>query len=403
MKLKISQAALEAALSHVQGVVKKKTTMPILSNVLWKTTANDRVRWLATDLDLFLQGDCEVIVEESGEACFKARDVLEVVKQLEGDKPITLETVVSTPGSRPANGEDEDGAADHDEPASLKLTQGRRVYHWPLADAPEFPQPPHWDAKFNSLRAVAMKRLIKLTLFAAAIDDPRTYLNGVFIETVPAKKEGPGTLCFVATDGHRLALAEESLDDAPFKLEKGIIVPRKALGEVAKLIEGIGDPNATIEVAFGNGLGAVRFNGLQLTFRLIDGNFPDYKRVFPAKTASKLAVDRQSLMRALRRLGAMTSADYTRTVRFLMNTDELVLESRDPEKGRGREPMDASFEGPAALKVGYHYKFVLDVLGLMDEPTIQIGFNDPLAPTVLTAPGDDKFKCIVMPLDLRED
>ena len=394
MKLSISQAALEAALSHVQGVVEKKTTMPILSNVLWKTTANDRVRWLATDLDLFLQGDCEVLVEEGGEACFKARDVLEVVKQLDGDRPITLETIVSK-GPRDDEGEDT---------ASLRLTQGRSVYHWPLADAPEFPQPPNWEAKFNTVRAVALKRLIKLTLFAAAVDDPRTYLNGVFIETVaPTKKETAGLLRFVATDGHRLALAEESFEDAPFKLEKGVIVPRKALAEVAKVIEGIGDPNATVEVAFGNGLGAVRFNGLQLTFRLIEGKFPDYKQVFPARTASKLAVDRIALMRALRRLGAMTSADYTRTVRFLMSTTELVLESKDPEKGRGREPLDSTFEGESPLRVGYHYKFVLDVLSLLDEPTIQIGFNDPLSPTVLTVAGDDKFKCIVMPLDLRED
>lgn len=369
MKVIVPQPVLAQALELVQGVVDTRGTMPLLSNTLLKTVAGDRFQLSATDLDVFVKAEFEGAVEERGDVCFPAKDVYTIVKQFDGEN-LTL-------------------SATRDR---LTVTQGRKKYEFNTVPAEDYPSSPAvGETKFSDLAADQFAGQIRRTFFAAAIDDPRVYLNGVHMES------RDGGFRLVATDGHRLAVS-----DGPAKvtMAKPVIVPRKALTEVLKILDRAGTDS--VDIGFGATMGFLRYGGTQLAFRLIEGTFPNYEQVIPGRTERFLKADRASVLKALKRIAGLASRDYGSAVVFRMGPDGLSITIRNPEIGIGQEDVEAEYFGDPD-SVAFNAKYLIELLAILDSGRVTFGFNDRVAPSLLTTGLDDGFRCVVMPMDLGPD
>lgn len=367
MKLTLSREGLLVALGRAQGVVGKKTTMPVLSNVLIETTSSDRYSVIATDLDIFSKGEYEGVVEERGKVCVNARDLYDWVRALPAGNVI-LESSAAALKVESANGRD-----------SLKL---------PLANVDDYPPMPAFaEVPYFDVKSSHLAELITHTIFSVANDDPRIFLNGVNLET-----REDGVLRMVSTDGHRLSLIDRTLE-TPFKLSAPVIIPRKGVLELRKLLE---EGEETVKIGFSASNGFFKWNDLLLVMRLIEGEFPDYNMVIPKGSDRKLTVNRLAFQDALKRQ-TIASAERSFGVRLYINPDKLVIESSAPEKGEGRSEVDASYAGEA-MQIGFNARYFLDAIGVMTGDDVSLELSDELSPCVVRDSADEGYLSVVMPV-----
>ncbi|OQW58006.1 MAG: DNA polymerase III subunit beta, partial [Proteobacteria bacterium HN_bin10] len=295
MRLTIERSALLKALNHVQSVVERRNTIPILSNVLL-SAQGDSLRLTATDLDIEISEAAAAEVDRGGQTTAPANYLYDFVRKLPDGSGVKLEVSGDDP--------------------RLFISAGKSRLHLPILPAGDFPSMPSdgFETKFE-IEPTELGRLVDKTRFAISTEETRYYLNGIFFHTVDA---GGAKLRAVATDGHRLALADHPAPKGSQGMP-GVIVPRKTINELKRLLD---DASDMVEIAVSPQKIRFALGDAVLTSKLIDGSFPEYARVIPKNNAKKLKVDNKAFAEAVDRV-ATVSAERSRSVRLALDKDKV--------------------------------------------------------------------------------
>jgi DNA polymerase III subunit beta len=370
MKLSIERAQLFKSLQHVQSVVERRNTIPILSNV--KLVAGEAGLSLnATDLDLDITETVPAEVMEAGATTAPAHILFDIVRKLPDGAKVEIST-----GS-------EDG--------QVLLTSGRSRFALSALAVSEFPEMSGGALTHNfRISAADLRGLIDRTRFAIAVEETRYYLNGIFLHQ--SVSDGVPVLRAVATDGHRLARVELPLPEGAQGLP-GVILPRKTVAELRKLIE---DTSAEIAISLSDSRVRFAFDDAVLTSKLIDGTFPDYERVIPTDNDKVLEVDRKAFAQAVDRVAAVSS-EKSRAVKMQVQNGQVRLLASSPESGSAEEELEAAYEG-APIDIGFNARYLLDILGQVEGDAARFGMLDAASPTVVRDVGDASAIYVLMPM-----
>jgi DNA polymerase III subunit beta len=370
MKLSIERQALLKALAHAQNVVERRTTIPILANVLLEAR-DGGLGLTATDMDLSIRERSVAEVLRPGATTVAAHTLYDIVRKLPDGSVVAMERA-------------EDGT-------ELTVQAGRITFELPVLPAEDFPAMGKEDFGHRfTLPAKALIRLIDKTAFAISTEETRYYLNGIFLHAVG---QGPTrVLRAVATDGHRLARAELALPEGADGMPP-VIVPRKTVGEVRKLIEesdddvAIGLSPTRIEIVAGEA---------RLVSRLIDGTFPDYERVIPTGNDKVMVVQSRPLKDAVDRV-ATISTDKSRAVKLAIEPGRLVVSVISPDSGRGHEELDVGYTAEH-LEIGFNARYILDMMGQIEGDEVELEMASAAQPTVVRDPKDTGLLYVLMPM-----
>ena len=371
MKFTLERAALLTALGHVQSVVERRNTIPILSNVEVVATEGGTVRFAATDLDMAITEEVAAEVGQGGGTTTPAHMLYDIARKLPEGAEIEME-----------QGEDS---------GRLAMRAGRSEFFLPCLPREDFPvmNAGELGCRFE-LSAPELIRIIDKTRFAVSTEETRYYLNGIYLH--PAPGEAVGLLRAVATDGHRLAKVDTP---APAGAEgmPGVIVPRKTVNEVRKLVE-----HAETPVAVALSETQIRFSLERgtLVSKLIDGTFPDYERVIPADNDKLLSVDRKAFREAVDRISTI-STETSRAIKLSLEDGSLVISATSPEHGSASESLAASYDGES-LDVGFNSRYLLDIAEQIGDEAVQIVLGDSVAPTILRDASDEAALYVLMPM-----
>ena len=370
MKLTIERAALMKALGHVQSVVERRNTIPILSNVLLSADGGT-VAFSATDLDMEIVDECGAEVSSPGQITAPAHTLYEIVRKLPEGADVELRCAGEDP--------------------RLSVAAGRSRFNLPVLPAGDFPVMS--SDGLSSRITIASRDLIRLidkTRFAISTEETRYYLNGLYLHTVV--EDGETRLRAVATDGHRLALADMPAPAGAAGLP-GVIVPRKTIQEARRLLEDAGEE---IEMQISQAKVRFEFGRASLTSKVIDGSFPDYARVIPKENHRVVSIDNALFAAAVDRV-ATISAEKSRSVKFAVEAGKLVLTVRNMEAGQAVEEIEVDYDGEA-FEIGFNARYLLDVAGQIQGESCELRFADPASPTLILDPADRGVQYVLMPL-----
>ena len=365
MKFSATREAVLTPLHAVIGVVERRQTMPILSNVL--LSANDGTLTItATDLEVELRAEADVSVETNGEITVPGRKLHDICRALPDSA--SLDFAVS--GDR------------------VVVKTGRSRFTLSTLRAADFPVIEEVATQQTlKLERQGFRELLEQTQFSMAQQDVRYYLNGLLLET-----DGE-TLRAVATDGHRLALAEVKMAVAAQRNEQ-LIVPRKGVLELQRLLEGEGD----IEITLGANHIQAQIGTIRFTSKLIDGKFPDYGRVVPAEPENVVMADRDLLRHALQRAAILSNEKY-RGVRLALGENNVTIQANNPEQEEAEESVEVEYSGES-MEIGFNVTYLLDALSAVDEEQVQVGLGDTNSSALIRAPSRETSKFVVMPMRL---
>lgn len=375
MNIIIERAALLRSLSHVQSVVERRSTIPILVNVLLRATG-DGLALAATDMDLEIVETVPAEVTRPGGVTAPAHTLFDIVRKLPDGSQVQLEAT-------------NDGA-------SLTLRAGRSQFRLPCLPVEDFPQLSGGDpnsARFD-IAAAALRGLIDRTRFAISTEETRYYLNGIYLHaaTVRAGAAEYPVLRAVATDGHRLARVEMPLPEGAEGMP-GVIIPRKTVGEIRKLIDEAAD---TIAISLSETKIRFAIDSIVVTSKLIDGTFPDYERVIPAGNDKPLEVNAKSFAAAVDRV-ATISTEKSRAVKLAVARGVLTLSATSPEAGHASEELEALYND-TPLEIGFNSRYVLDITQQIEGDKVRFLMADSAAPTIVQDVSDPAALYVLMPM-----
>jgi len=365
MKFTAAREALLKPLQAVIGVVERRQTMPILSNVL-VIAKNGQLSVTATDLEVELVAQTEVESESDGEITVSGRKLLDICRAL----PEGTDVKVSLSGEK------------------LSVRAGRSKFNLVTLPAAEFPVVE--DIKAGQTIAVSqasLGRLIEKTHFSMAQQDVRYYLNGMLLET------GGKHLRAVATDGHRLALCQADLNGDDLD-EQQVIVPRKGVLELQRLMSGEGDLN----IELGSNHIRIQLEGIRFTSKLIDGRFPEYDRVIPKESSNQLKADRTEFKSALQRTAILSNEKY-RGIRLVIRDSGVMLQAHNPEQEEAEEELAVEYAGED-IEIGFNVNYLLDALGAVEGDDVTLSVQDSNSSCLIRQPGNDDCTFVVMPMRL---
>lgn len=366
MEFRIAADELKKALHRAQGIVERKATMPILSNVLM-TASKTGLTVTAFDLDIGIVSEHPAEVQKPGALTVSAKTLFDIVSFLP-EAQVTVKKLSNN---------------------YAEITSGAAHYKIVGMAPEEFPRLPKAEAAHPvSVSGATLLEMIKKTQFAISSDETRYVLNGVYFE--PREK---GLVRMVATDGHRLALVERELA-GDFKLKGGVIVPRKGLFELRRLIDEA--PEAECQLAFAENSAIFKKPGLTMVMRLLDGQYPEYQRVIPAEGEKQLLVGRDKLFDMLKRI-SLLSADKSNAVRLSLSENLLRITANNPDLGEAKDDLEVAYRG-GELTVGFNARYLIDVLSVMEGDEVALELGDEHSPGVLHPPGDRSFTAVVMPM-----
>ncbi len=373
MKVTVERATLLKCLAHVQSVVERRNTIPILSNVLIEAK-DGGLRLMATDLDLQVVETIPAHVSAPGATTVSAHTLFDITRKLPEGAQVELYV------------------------SAEKMTVTADRYRSNLATLPrdDFPVIAETDlpTKF-SLDAEALRDIIDGTRFAISTEETRYYLNGIFLHVVAG--ETPKFRA-VATDGHRLARIELDVPVGAAGMPD-VIVPRKCVAEIRKLLDEVDGP---VEVQLSSSkirfkLGPDGANGAVLTSKLIDGTFPDYSRVIPTANDRLLRIDRKSLAQGVDRVAAIATTEKARAVKIALGHDKVTLSVTSPENGTASEEIPADYTSPE-FEVGFNYRYLLDILDQVDSDLVEVHLADAAAPTLIRVNDTSSALYVLMPM-----
>lgn len=364
MEFEISKTNFLIGLRLAQNIADRKSTMPMLANVLLRTIGKDKVLLGATDLNVSLSAEVESVNKAEGGLTVGAKALHDIVANLPGDK-------VSF--KRGDNNW-----------AEIRAGQVKyRLVGMPDRDFPKIPD--HREVEFADIDSKSFTSMLDKTLFSVCNDETRFHLNGIYVEV---EKE---TVRMVSTDGHRLSKVEGGLKGAP-KLTSGIIVPKKGAVEMRRAID-VAPKNARIGIK--SPYLFVEAGPLVLAVKLIDSQFPAYQQVIPSSNEQIVEVDRGLLVEALRR--AQLLASDTRGVKLSVAEGRLSLSGDNPDVGEVKEEIEAGYGGPE-VSVGFNAKYVIELLSQMKGDKVSLALGGELDPVLIQSQNDAGYLGVVMPM-----
>jgi DNA polymerase-3 subunit beta len=390
MKLTIERGALLKSLGHVQNVVERRNTIPILSNVLLEAGSN-ALGLTATDMDLTIVERVPVSVGSNGAATVPAHTLYDIVRKLPEGAQVEID------------GGGEGGQA--------TVRAGRSKFSLPTLPREDFPATSGGELPHRFIvPAKELRGLIDRSRFAISTEETRYYLNGIYLhvagvaidgkgaEGKDAKAEAKGSegkaggLRAVATDGHRLARVEMALPDGAVGMP-GVIVPRKTVGELRKLIEESEEP---VEIGLSDTRIRFAFDSVTLSSKLIDGSFPDYQRVIPTANDKSMAVDRRMFAEAVDRVSTIAS-EKSRAIKLSLKKGIMVLSASSPENGSASEELEIRYDGPS-IEIGFNARYLLDITAQLQGDEAEFKLADAASPTLLGDPADQSALYVLMPM-----
>ena len=374
MKATIERATLLRCLSHVQSVVERRNTIPILSNVLIEAGEGGTVKVTATDLDLqVVEHMSAASVESAGAVTVSAHLLFDIARKLPDGSQVSLETAENR----------------------MDVKAGRSRFKLPTLPCDDFPVIVEGDLPTSfELPSKTLAELIDRTRFAISTEETRYYLNGIFLHV---SDEDQPVLKAAATDGHRLARFTLPRPDGAEGMPD-VIVPRKAVAELRKLLEEKGEGAVQIDLSASK----IRFTlggegGVVLTSKLIDGTFPDYSRVIPTANDKLLRLDPRSFFEGVDRV-ATIATEKTRAVKMGLDKDRVTLTVTSPDNGTAAEELPAEYSADG-FEIGFNASYLKDILGQIDSDTVELHLADAGAPTLIRK--DDKSPALYVLMPMR--
>jgi DNA polymerase-3 subunit beta len=363
--LKTAQEKVLAALQAVAGIVERRHTLPILANVLIRKTGHE-LEFTTSDLEIQVRTSAE-LGGDSGNfsTTVGARKLIDILRSMPADQTVTLSAAQN----------------------KLTLQGGKSRFTLQTLPADDFPLVQE-AADFGPMFSVpqkALKGLINQVHFAMAVHDIRYYLNGILFVA-----EGKN-LTLVATDGHRLALAQATLDvDIP---KQEVILPRKAVLELQRLLK---DEDTAIEMRFAGNQAKFVFSGMEFVTKLVEGKFPDYNRVIPKNHKNHVTLGRAPLLASLQRAAILTSEKF-KGVRVNIEPGTLRIASSNAEQEEAKEELEVDYGGDA-IEIGFNVTYLIDALSNMNVEMIKMELQDTNSSALITVPEQAGFKYVVMPM-----
>ena len=366
MKFSIQREDLLTPLQQVIGAVEKRQTMPSLSNVLIRSEDN-YLAITATDLEIELVSRVQLMVDQGGEITIPAKKLLDICKSLPAEAIINI----------------------HIDNDKAMIQSGRSRFTLTTLPAADFPSLEAITSFYEfSMPQNILRRLIDKTAFAMAQQDVRYYLNGLMMEVTR------GMIRTVATDGHRLAYCEQVID-SELADSKQVIIPRKGVMELLRLLSDTEEP---VKIILGNNHIQCSLGEQRFTSKLIDGRFPDYKRVIPAEEGHTVVADRELLKQALSRASILSNEKY-RGIRIVLNNNLIKLQAQNPDQEQADVDVEVSYEGDV-LEVGFNVTYMMDVLNTSANEVVQLIIKDANSSCLLKFPEDQQCKYVIMPMRL---
>ncbi len=365
MKATIERAELLKSLGHVQSVVERRNTIPILSNVLIEAADNGTMRFMATDLDLQIVDVAEAAIDHAGTTTVSAHTLFEIVRKLPEGSQVSL------------------SAAE----GRLHIAASRYKSNLPTLPRDDFPIIAEGELPTSfELPAAKLRQIIDKTRFAISTEETRYYLNGIFMHVAD------DVLKAAATDGHRLARVTIARPEGAQGMPD-IIVPRKCIGELRKLLDEVEG-----SVAVSLSASKIRFTlgHAVLTSKLIDGTFPDYSRVIPTGNDKLLTIDPKSFLQGVDRVATIAS-EKTRAVKMALDRDKITLSVTSPENGTATEEVPGDYSA-AGFEIGFNAKYLSDILSQIESDTVEVHLADAAAPTLIRENDKAEALYVLMPM-----
>jgi DNA polymerase-3 subunit beta len=372
MKLTIERGALLKSLGHIQSVVERRNTIPILANVLLEASKN-RLAMTATDMDLAIVETATADVGKTGTTTVQAHTLYDIVRKLPEGSQVGLDT-----GSDAKSGQ-------------VSLRAGRSTFTLASLPAEDFPKMAAGDLPNNfELAAGDLRGLIDRTRFAISTEETRYYLNGIYVHAT--QSNGMKVLRAVATDGHRLARVEMALPAGADNIP-GVILPRKTVLELRKLLD---ETQGSIAVSLSDTRVRFAFDDVVLTSKLIDGTFPDYERVIPASNDKVLEVDCKTFAEAVDRV-ATISTEKSRAIKLALSKGQLTLTATSPDAGSATEELEARYTA-SPIEIGFNARYLLDIAQQIEGEGARFQMSDAASPTVVQDTSDSSALYVLMPM-----
>ena len=365
MKATIERAVLLKSLGHVQSVVERRNTIPILSNVLIEAREDGSLRLMATDLDLQVDESVPANIAQPGATTVSAHTFFDIVRKLPEGSQVEL------------------SAAE----GKMQVIAGRSRFNLSTLPRDDFPVIAEGELPTRfELPAATLRQIIEKTRFAISSEETRYYLMGIFFHVVDDQ------LRAAATDGHRLARVTVPRPDGAEGMPD-VIVPRKAVQELYRLLEEL---EGTVEISLSPTKIRFGLGSAILTSKLIDGTFPDYNRVIPTGNDKLLKLDPKSFSAGVDRVSTIAS-EKTRAVKMSVDRDKITLSVTSPENGVATEEIPADY-GADGLEIGFNARYLLDILGEIDGDTVEVHLADAAAPTLLRENDKSNALYVLMPM-----
>jgi len=372
LELVLDRNAFLSALFKAQGVVDRKSTGNVLSNLLLETISDERVTLTGTDFDVILRAELSANIKTSGTACINGKSLFDVVKNV-SEPEIHFKLL---------------------ENHWVEITAGRSRFKLAGINASDYPE----IAKPGSLSWVSIPRpmlkdFIDKTAFSVSNDETRMNLNGVFLRIQPAENN-QARITMVSTDGHRLSKVESEVELGGYEQQSfSAIVHKKGVQELKRLLD---DEAEEIGVGFAPGHIVFSTGSTAFTVRQIEDSYPDYERVIPTSAPNKVKIGRQQLAEVIKRIAILTS-NKTYIIKMELEAGKIAFSSSTPDYGEGRDEIDVDYQGDK-MTIGYNYSYLLDVFQSLRGDDIVLELNDEYGPTVITSPSEPGALFVVMPM-----
>jgi DNA polymerase III subunit beta len=367
MKITINREDLLTPLQAINNVVERRQTLPILGNVLVTAGEGESVTLTATDMEVEIVVSLEAKTEQVGAITIPARKFLDICRALPNEAGLTMTLAQE----------------------KVKIQSGRSRFLLATQPAAEFPSIGSFEpfVEFD-IPVTTMRALVEGTQFAMAHQDVRYYLNGLLFELESAR------IRTVATDGHRLALCDRTVDIGETE-PRQIIIPRKGVVEIIRMLSG---KDETVRMAIGSNHLKVMNGDQSLTTKLVDGRFPDYERVVPRGGEKRVFADREVLKAGLARASILSNEKF-RGVRIVLSDNKLMAIAHNPEQEEAEEEIEVEYNG-GELEIGFNVSYLLDVLAVLKCDKVRVDFIDSNSSCLLQDPEDETSRYVVMPMRL---
>jgi DNA polymerase-3 subunit beta len=361
------------ALQKIQGIVEKRTSMPILSNVLLETTETSLLV-TATDLEVGMKSSYTAEVISPGKITVSAKKLYEIVKELPNN-PISFST------------KDNDW---------VEIKCGKVQFNIVGLSPDEFPYFP--DVKEENLfeiESALLRGMIERTSYAICTDETKYNLNGIFIK-VETREDGSNGLKMVSTDGHRLSIAAGNLKGSVGpELLKGVILPKKGVYEMKKITD---EEGGTLLFGFMDNSAVIKRGDSYMIMRLVDGEFPDYNRVIPTANTRIVSVNKEDFSHSVRRMAILSSEKF-KGIMLEISSGGIRISSSNPELGDAMEELDVEYSGEP-ISVRFNARYLLDVLSVAETERVEMQFKDELSPSIIVPEKSNSFLAVIMPMRL---